>query len=142
VPEEAIALSSSAVVLRPRELTPLDRGGGVRTVHLVTGAIATQFLNGTTEFDPGASLPLHSHDCEESVVVLQGQAAFEAEGEVVELEAGDTTWVPAGVVHRFFNRGPGPMRILWIYGTVTANRTMAATGETFPIGSSGDRGGS
>jgi HTH-type transcriptional repressor of puuD len=114
----------------------------VRTVHLVTGAIATQFLNGITEFDPGASLPLHSHDCEESVVVLEGQPAFEVGGEVIELEPGDTTWVPAGVVHRFFNRGSGPMRILWIYGSATAARTIAATGETFPIGSAADRGGS
>ncbi len=135
-------MPSSPVVLRPREQAPFDRGGGVRTVHLVTGAIATQFLNGTTEFDPGASLPLHSHDCEESVVVLEGEAAFEADGEAIELDAGDTTWVPAGVVHRFFNRGSGPMRILWIYGSATATRTMAATGETFPIGSSAERGGS
>lgn len=123
-------MASSSVVLRPRELAPVDRGGGVRTVHLVTDAIATQFLNGTTEFDPGASLPLHSHDCEESVVVLKGQATFEADGEVFELEAGDTTWVPAGVVHRFLNRGAGPLRILWIYGSATATRTIAGTWET------------
>jgi HTH-type transcriptional repressor of puuD len=57
------------------------------------------------------------------------------------MEAGDTTWVPAGVVHRCFNRGTGPMRILWIYGMVIANRTIAATGERFPIGSAADRRG-
>jgi putative monooxygenase len=123
-------------------LSAIDRGGGVRTVHLITGVVGSQFLNGITEFDPGASLPLHLHDCEESVVVLEGQAAFEAHGRVIDMEANDTTWVPAGVVHRFFNRGPGPMRILWIYGSVTAHRTMAETGETFPIGSPAERGAS
>jgi quercetin dioxygenase-like cupin family protein len=100
-------------VLRARELVPYDRGGGVRTVQLVTADVGSQFLNGTTEFDPGASLPLHSHNCEESVMVLEGEAAFEAAGELIEMEAGDTTWVPAGVVHRFSNRGAGPMRIVW-----------------------------
>jgi putative monooxygenase len=133
---------TAPIVLRPGDLAPFDRGGGVRTVHLVTADVGSQFLNGTTEFDPGAALPPHSHDCEESVVVLEGEAAFEAGGEVVELGVGDTTWVPAGVVHRFFNRGPGRLRILWIYGSVTANRTMAATGETFAIGSPADPGGS
>jgi HTH-type transcriptional repressor of puuD len=133
--------SREPVVLHPSDLAMFDRGGGVRTVHLVTADLASQFVNGTTEFDPGASLPLHSHNCEESVVILEGEAAFEVDGEVIEMEAGDTTWVPAGVVHRFFNRGTGPMRILWIYGMVTANRTIAETGETFPIGSAVDRGG-
>jgi mannose-6-phosphate isomerase-like protein (cupin superfamily) len=49
-------------------------------------------------------------------VVLESQAAFEAACELIEMEAGDTTWVPAGVLHRFANRGEGQMRILWIYG--------------------------
>ncbi len=132
--------SRNPVVLRPSNLAAFDRGGGVRTVHLVTADLGSQFVNGTTEFDPGASLPLHSHNCEESVVILEGEAAFEVGGEVIEMEVGDTTWVPADVVHRFFNRGTGPMRILWTYGMVTANRTIAATGETFPIGSATDRG--
>jgi quercetin dioxygenase-like cupin family protein len=139
VSTEVSASPSRPVVRRPRELAPLDRGGGVRTVHLVNGAIATQFLTGTTEFDPGASLPLHSHDCEESVAVLEGQAAFEADGEVIDLDVGDTTWLPAGVVHRFRNRGTGRLRILWIYGSARATRTIAATGETFPIGMAAER---
>jgi quercetin dioxygenase-like cupin family protein len=68
--------SRNPVVLRPRALAVIDRGGGVRTVHLVTADLGSQFVNGTTEFDPGASLPLHSHNCEESVVILEGDAAL------------------------------------------------------------------
>src|SRR5258708_28908693 len=111
--------SRNPVVLRPSNLAAFDRGGGVRTVHLVTADLGSQFDNGTTEFDPGASLPLHSHNCEESVVILEGEAAFDVGGEGIEIEVGDTTWAPADVVHRFFNRGTGPMRILWTYGMVT-----------------------
>lgn len=125
----------AATVIRPDHVETIDRGGGVRTVPLVTrGAGASQFLNGTTEFAAGAALPLHSHNCEESVLVLAGLAVFECDGERVEMDPGDITWVPPGAVHRFLNRGSEPMRILWIYGRVDATRTMAATGESFPIG--------
>jgi putative monooxygenase len=126
-------------VIRTRALTPTDRGGGVRTTYLVTrGLGATEFLNGITEFDPGAELPFHSHNCDESVVVLEGAAIFEREGGANELEPFDTTFVAAGIVHRFANHGDTTMRILWTYGSAEATRTLAATGETFPIGSATD----
>ena len=90
-------------------------------------------MNGITSFAPDAGIPLHSHNCEESVVVLEGEALFEDEHGAHELRAGDTTLVPAGVVHRFANRGDTLMRILWIYGSADATRTIATTGETRPI---------
>jgi putative monooxygenase len=128
-----------ASVIRPSALSANDRGGGVRTSYLVTRALgAEQFLNGITEFDPGAELPFHSHNCEESVVVLEGSAVFDRDGEATQLGPFDTTFVPAGVVHRFANHGDSPMRILWTYGSVDATRTLAETGETFPIGSTAD----
>ncbi|HLQ32254.1 MAG TPA: cupin domain-containing protein [Chloroflexota bacterium] len=125
---------SETMILSPASITPVDRGGGVRTWPLVTAGLgATNFLNGITEFDPGASLPLHSHNCEESVVVLAGNAGFEFEGQVREMAPNDTTWVPAGVVHRFLNLGSAPMRILWTYASTEATRTIASTGETHRI---------
>ena len=129
-------MAPRAHVLRPDDLPSVDRGGGVRTVPLVTARLgAEQFLNGITEFDPGTSLPMHSHNCEESVVVIEGRAAFEDDHGVVDMEPFDTTWVPAGSVHRFLNRGPGRMRILWTYGSASATRTLAETGQTFAVGS-------
>jgi quercetin dioxygenase-like cupin family protein len=133
-------VDAKLTVIRPDKVSPHDRGGGVRTSYLVTRALgAEQFLNGITEFDPGAELPFHSHNCEESVVVLEGTALFERDGEKTELAPFDTTFVPAGVVHRFANHGSSTMRILWTYGSVEATRTLAATGETFPIGSAADQ---
>lgn len=127
-------------VIRRNDLSPHDRGGGVRTAYLVTREIgAAQFLNGITEFDPGAELPFHVHNCDESVVVLEGTALFEHDGGTTELEPFDATFVPAGVVHRFANHGASTMRILWTYGSIDATRTLAATGKTFPIGSAADQ---
>jgi hypothetical protein len=49
--------------------------------------------------------------------------------------------VPAGIPHRFLNRGDGPMRIYWVYGGRDVTRTITATGETFEHLSESDRGG-
>jgi HTH-type transcriptional repressor of puuD len=57
-----------------------------------------------------------------------------------DLEAGDATWVPAGVPHRFANRGQGRLRIYWVYGGREVTRTIVATGETFEHLSDADRG--
>ena len=55
--------------------------------------------------------------------------------------AGEATWVPAGVPHRFLNRGDSLMRIYWVYGGRDVTRTITATGETFEHLSESDRGG-
>lgn len=114
----------------------VDRGGGVRTTYLVTAANdARNFVSGITEFDANASIPMHWHNCEESVVVLEGEADCEIEAEVYSLAPNDATLIPEAVPHRFANRGGGLMRILWIYGSITPTRTMASTGETFAVAS-------
>ncbi|WP_326565344.1 cupin domain-containing protein [Amycolatopsis rhabdoformis] len=121
-----------AVVLRPAELTPADRGGGARTIPLVSKTLGAEvFLNGQTLFDGGAGIPLHTHNCPESVVILQGEAIVEIDGAEHHLSTWDTTYVDAGVPHRFRNASATePMRILWTYASVEATRTIVATGTT------------
>lgn len=132
-------MSAEPRIFRAAEADVRDRGAGVRTVDLVNGAAAeTTFVSGFTEFEPGAALGFHHHDCDESVVVIEGSARFELEKAAHELAAGDATLVPAGVPHRFVNAGPGRMRLLFVYGSSTPTRTMLDSGETFSIGSQHD----
>jgi quercetin dioxygenase-like cupin family protein len=120
-----------AAILRPAEIVPHERGNGARTVPLVTSGIgSTSLLNGITEFAPGGAIPLHTHNCEESVVVLEGEALVEIAGATHRMGVHDTTWVPAGVPHRFVNAGPRRLRIFWTYASVDATRTLVATGDT------------
>lgn len=128
---------ANAKILRPSEISPHDRGGGARTIPLVTSGIgSTSLLNGITEFDPGASIQLHKHNCEESVMVLEGDAICEIDGVPHPLGAGDTTWLPADVPHRFINASTTrKMRIFWTYASIEANRTIIATGDTRSIDS-------
>lgn len=122
-------------VLRPDQIASHDRGGGARTTPLVMPSVgATTFINGMTEFGPGAAIPFHSHNCEESVVLLSGHAYLDIDGEVQELKPLDTTFIPPNVPHRFRNMSQTePMKILWIYASVNATRTLMETGETRPV---------
>jgi quercetin dioxygenase-like cupin family protein len=131
------------VVLRPAEIPAAERGGGARTIPLVTRRIgSTSLLNGITSFEPGAAIPLHSHNCEESVVLIEGHAIAEIDGVEHELHPLDTTWIPANVPHRFLNLSTTEsMRILWTYASVQATRTLIATGETHPISEEHAKGG-
>jgi putative monooxygenase len=123
------------VILRPDELPAADRGGGAKTIPLVGPRIgATGFLNGITSFGPSAVIPLHKHNCEESVMLLEGHAIAEIDGVLHELKPLDTTWIPADLPHRFINASSTEgMKILWIYARTDATRTLIETGETRPV---------
>ena len=124
-------------ILRPSEIKPHERGGGARTIPLVTRGIgSTSMLNGITEFGPNAAIALHTHNCEESVMVLEGEAIVEIDGVQHRMSATDTTWVPAEVPHRFINASATDRkRIFWTYASVNATRTIVATGETRSVDS-------
>lgn len=128
-------MTNQAAILRPAELKTNDRGGGARTTPLVTRSCgSTSLINGITAFDPGAAIGMHHHNCEESVMVLDGHAIAEIDGVAHQLGPNDTTWIPANVPHRFINAsGTYPMRIFWTYASIDATRTMLASGETRSI---------
>lgn len=127
--------SPMPAILRPDEIPARERGGGAKTIPLVTRKVgATGFINGITIFEPNAAIPMHSHNCEESVMLLEGDAFAEIDGVQYELKAGDMSYIPANLPHRFVNRSStASMKILWIYGSVDATRTIIATGDTRSI---------
>lgn len=127
--------SRRPVVLRPSALPVHERGGGARTTALVGPSIgASAFINGITSFGPGGAIPFHSHNCEESVMLLEGEAVLDIDGEEIRMQPLDTTWIPPNVSHRFRNvSDTQPMKILWIYGRVDATRTITETGQTHQI---------
>lgn len=119
-------------ILRPAQIDPIDRGAGVKTTRLVTPAIgATSFINGITTFAPGMVVPFHSHNCEESVTLLEGSAVLDIDGEEFQVGPLDSTWIPPNVPHRFRNlSATEPFSILWTYARVDATRTLTENGVT------------
>lgn len=130
-----IKTPSNAVLLQPGQLPTHERGGGARTTPLVTrGLGATAFITGYTEFAGGAQIPFHQHNCEESVVLIEGSAIFDIDGQEIPVNTQDVTFIPPNVPHRFRNASATqPMKILWIYGSMDATRTLMSTGEEHPI---------
>lgn len=128
-------MSHDGCIFRPADIVPRERGGGARSIPLVGSAAgARSILNGITEIDPGAQIPLHFHNCEESVMVLQGLAIARIGGREFTLAPNDTSWIPAGVHHFFRNAsGTDRLRIFWTYASIDATRTLVATGETHRI---------
>ena len=125
--------SPKAAVLRPSALPRHERGGGAATIPLVGPSCGAQaFINGITTFSASTEIPFHSHNCEESVMLLEGDAMLDIEGqESVRLQPLDTTWLPPNLSHRFRNLSDtAPMKILWIYARVDATRTLTESGKT------------
>ena len=127
-------------LLHPEEMEWVDRGSGVASMPLFGGHTdGAKFAIGMTRFPPGAAVILHSHNVDESVTVIEGSGRAEIDGQEFEVDTFSTSYVPAGVNHRFMNTGGGPMRILWVYAGTEVTRTIAETGETVVHLSADDR---
>ena len=135
--------TAPTLLIDPDDVVPFDRGNGVVTIPYVGkwNCAGNHVTTGQTQFAPGTGLPLHSHNVEETVLILEGDAVAEIGTQSFDLVAGQATWVPAGIPHRFHNRGEATMRIYWVYGGRDVTRTITATGQTVEHLSDSDRGG-
>jgi mannose-6-phosphate isomerase-like protein (cupin superfamily) len=129
------------VVIKVKAVVPLDRGGGVLTTPLVTpsSVAGAKIASGISIYPAGEGAPLHHHNCDEQVTLLDGSGEVEINGVVTQLEPHDSTYIEAGVEHAFRNTGSSPMTILWIYTAARVTRTFSASGETVEHLSPGDR---
>jgi quercetin dioxygenase-like cupin family protein len=119
-------------IIKAAEVKVLQRGSGIQTVPLITHMSADNptFTTGISTYPKGQGAPLHSHNCDEQVTLLEGQGEVEINGAVTPLKPYDSTYIPGGHEHAFRNTGDQPMKILWIYGSNRVTRTFAGTGQT------------
>jgi len=68
------------------------------------------------EFEPGGAVGRHTHPGEELSIVLEGQLQLEIDGKAPRtIKAGESFFIPAGVVHAGKNTGSGKAVVFATY---------------------------
>jgi quercetin dioxygenase-like cupin family protein len=123
------------VRLRESDLPLVSRGGGASSTRLVRRSIgAKTILNGITDIPPGGAIPLHNHNCGESVLVLSGDGIAVMGNDALQVISEAVFCILPELPHQFKNSSDqDALRIFWTYVCFMATRTMAKTGETHSI---------
>ena len=61
--------------------------------------LGDQILVSFIEQEAGAEFPIHSHDCEQILIILEGSEEHIVDGKTFHMEAGDVCIHPANVLH-------------------------------------------
>lgn len=79
---------------------------------------------------PGAATPVHRHDCEEAIVILEGSGTCTIGGETIPFGPDSTLIIPRDAVHQLINSGDRPIRLV---GVLAAAPVEVKTADGAPI---------
>ena len=77
---------------------------------------------------PGAATPVHRHDCEEAIVILEGHGVLELGGREEAFGPGQTLVIPRDAVHQVRCVGEQPLRLVAALAAAPV-RVRTATNE-------------
>jgi len=103
--------SPSPAVKRSEEIEyeSVDAADGLSKGVLIDDADgAPTFAMRRFTLDPGAAVPKHTNAVEHEQYVLEGEYVVGIDGEERTVSAGDSLFIPAGVVHWYRNEGDEP----------------------------------
>lgn len=95
------------------KVDPGDERGRVETLAIITEKIA-----------PGDSIPLHTHDVDEAITILDGLADTRLGDESRRVGPGTVIFIPAGVPHGTANAGPEPLQIHAVFPATSIEIAM------------------
>ena len=77
-----------------------------------------------------AATPVHRHDCEEVIVVFEGEGVCHCEGKDFYFKADDSVLIPANVVHQIVNTGESDLKIM---ATLSMSPVQVETSDGEPM---------
>lgn len=80
--------------------TPLVEKEGIVTQFILGDNIQISFIQNPA----GATFPLHKHDAEQILIMLEGTEEHEIDGQKIHMEAGDICVHPSGIMHGGFTK--------------------------------------
>lgn len=103
----------------------LELERGVSVVFFANADLgAIGFSTGLARLEPEARLPYHTHECGESITLLQGRGEVAVEGRTYVLAPFDSIHVPAGIAHSVANLERAvEMRAHVAFASATVTRT-------------------
>jgi putative monooxygenase len=112
-------------VTRFAQAQPYELAPGTQFYDLFARRFGSSGIcGGYGEFIPGASLPCHMHEYDESITIISGRATCEVKGSRYELSNYDTAFVPLHRPHRFINESNERMAMIWVYAGNEPDRTI------------------
>ena len=115
-PAGAAGRAGAEQVRRLTAAPPFELAHGALSQDLYNAELGTHGIcGGYGRFEPGARLPCHRHECDESITIVQGTATCVVEGRRYELSGRATAMVPRGRCHYFINLTLEPMAMIWAY---------------------------
>ncbi len=110
--------ATAALALSTTGLATAQQPGFAR-IALQTQDVCTQgkvAVQVRGEFDPGFATGRHTHPGEELTYIMEGQIELRIDGQPTRVvKAGETFYIPAGLVHEGVNTGDGKARVLATY---------------------------
>ena len=97
--------------VRPETIEEGARGVQIRWV-ITEDMGAENFAMRHFEISPDGFTPLHSHDWEHEVFILNGNGIIVGDGTEKPFGQGDVIFVPANETHQFKNSGDEPLSLL------------------------------
>ena len=89
-----------------KDLPASDRGDGIVTKSITTtDQGAENIRTGMTHIRVGGVVPMHTHNCEEQITVLEGRLRTRVGDQTFEAGPMDSYFIFAGIPHGFTNIG-------------------------------------
>ena len=138
MPAGSTGTPGAEYVTRQRMAERSELGSGTSSINYFNSSLipGVEMSGGYTVFCPGARLPAHVHDFDESISIVRGNATCVVEGQRYGLSDCATAMVPRGRVHYFINETNQPMAMVWVYAGPRPERIVVdercATAEGSP----------